>query len=202
METNPEEILSFLSRNPLGILISSVGVFEPAVSHIPLLAKTVNSELVLEGHIARANSHVEHLKKGKTILAVFQGPNTYISSSVYTHSDVPTWNYQAVHVYGTVELMETSELVSHLEESVHHFESQRHAKLSFADFPEDMIEASLKEICGIRIKAYKTEAAYKMSQNRNDQDHANIVSDLAQSPSSKDQQVAAEMQAIANHKKR
>ncbi len=202
IETNPDEILQFLEQNPLGMLISTAGLPEPMVSHIPFLIKTDRREIILEGHISRANSQAEQLKKGKPVLVVFQGPNTYISSSLYSHTNVPTWNYQAVHIYGTIETMETPELIQHLEESVQHFEDQRHQKLSFADFPEAMIEDYLKGICGIRIKAYKTEAAYKMSQNRNEKDYQNIVSDLAQSPASKDQQVANVMQAISNHKKR
>ena len=202
MVSDQQEVLSFLEQNALGIVIVSSGLADPLASHIPFTAKAEAGEIVLEGHISRANEQAEHLRKGKTVLVIFQGPNAYISSSVYTHTNVPTWNYQAVHVYGTVEPMETPELVKHLTESVSHFESHRHSRLSFEDFPPGMIEDYLKGICGIRIRAYKTEAAYKMSQNRNAEDYGNIVSDLSGSSSAKDNKTGLAMKAISNHKKR
>lgn len=199
-EINPGELLQFMRQNALGIVISSDS--EPVACHIPLMVNAEGNEIILEGHLSRANLQLEQLKDGKSVFVIFQGPNTYISSSVYSHVNVPTWNYQAVHVYGTVEQMSVFELVHHLEESVAYFESVRHQKLSFKDFPEDMIAAYLKGICGIKIKVSRMEAAYKMSQNRNEKDYQHIVTDLTESDALKDQEVAEAMKAIFNHKKR
>lgn len=201
-ESDRSELLRFLRAHPLGIVIHSVDVTEPSASHIPFVVREENGQLVLEGHLSRANGQLEQLKNDKPVLVVFQGPNAYISSSVYTHENVPTWNYQAVHLYGVTEIMDMPELVKHLEESVEYFESQRHRKLAFSDFSEAMISDYLKDISGIRIRTYKIEAAYKMSQNRNETDHANIVADLESSPASNDRETAAAMKAISNHKKR
>lgn len=200
-ENDPSEIARFLTENPLGIIISSSGVFEPIVSHIPFLIAQENDDFILEGHMATSNPHVEHLRKGKTCMVVFQGPNTYISSSVYTHENVPTWNYQAVHVYGTVEEMSESELMHHLKSSVEKFEMKRSFPLHFDQFSPEMIAAYTKEIFGVRIRSYKTEAAFKMSQNRNATDYQNIVQDLASSADFKDLEVSEVMQKMAIHKK-
>lgn len=200
-ENNPSEIVQFLNHNSLGIIISSTGVFEPIVSHIPFLVAQENEDLILEGHIAVLNPQVEHLRKGKTCMVVFQGPNTYISSSVYTHENVPTWNYQAVHVYGTVEEMTALELEQHLKLSVEKFESRRHKQLHFEQFSPSMIAAYSKEIHGVRIRSYKTEVAFKMSQNRSEVDYKNIVDDLSSSPDFRDLEVAKVMQKKSNHKK-
>lgn len=200
-ETNPSEIAQFLEQNSLGIIISSSGVFEPIVSHIPFLIQKDGEDFILEGHLASANQHIEHLRKGKTCLIVFQGPNTYISSSVYTHENVPTWNYQAVHVFGMVEEMTKSELLEHLKKSVQKFESRRHNQLEFDQFSPEMIDAYTNEIQGVRIRSYKVEVAFKMSQNRNASDYQNIVQDLASSNDFRDLEVSEVMQRYANHKK-
>lgn len=201
-EKDQQELLGFLRLNPLGTIVSTTGTPEPMASHIPLMAKVENEEIWLEGHLALVNPQAELLKEGKTVLVIFQGPDAYISASVYGHVNVPTWNYQSVHMYGIVEQMTTPELIRHLDESVDYFESQRHQKLTFADFPEKMIEAMVTAIAGVRIRVYKTEAAYKMSQNRNDKDYENIIADLAGSESLKDKEVAAAMKVIYSHKKR
>jgi len=200
-ESDQRELMVFIEVNPLATLISAVGMVEPLVSHIPLLVKADKDGLVLEGHIAKANMQSGQLKKGKTALAVFQGPNAYISSSVYSHANVPTWNYQAVHVHGIVEVMQEEALIAHLAESVSHFESGRHEKLAFGDFSEEMIRAYLKDIIGFRLRAYKIEGAWKMSQNRNKEDYRNIIEDLRKSPHEKDREVSRAMEAICNHKK-
>lgn len=201
-ESDQEKLIGFVERNSLGIVISTVGTVEPLVTHIPFLIKKDGRDLVLEAHIAKANKQSEQLKKGKMALVIFQGPDAYISSSVYGHMNVPTWNYQAVHIHGIVEVMNDDELLTHLAESVQFFESVRHEKLSFKDFLEEMIHAYLKEITGFRLRAYKIEGAWKMSQNRNEKDYQNIVQDLDESPFEKDREVSKAMTAICNHKKR
>lgn len=192
-ETNQAEILHFIGKNALGILVSSTGVFEPLVSHIPFISSIENDEIILEGHLSIHNPHAEQIKKGKTALVIFQGPNAYVSSSVYTHENVPTWNYQAVHIYGTVEILSKDALQAHLSLSVDFFESKRDPKLAYSNFSKSMLESYLNEIIGFRLRAYKTEAAYKMSQNRNEVDYQNIVTDLSEGKNPLDQEVAKEM---------
>jgi transcriptional regulator len=200
-ETNQAEILHFIGNNALGILVSSTGVFEPLVSHIPFISSLENDEITLEGHLAINNPHAEQIKNGKTALVIFQGPNAYISSSVYTHENVPTWNYQAVHIYGTVEILTKDALQLHLKQAIDYFESERTNKLDYSKFSKSMFESYLSEIIGFRLRAYKTEAAYKLSQNRNNTDFQNIVTDLNESKKPADQEVAREMEKIKKSQK-
>lgn len=200
-ETNQAEILHFIGKNALGILVNSTGVFEPLVSHIPFISSLENDEIILEGHLSIHNPHAEQIKKGKTALVIFQGPNAYISSSVYTHENVPTWNYQAVHVYGTVEILTKDALQLHLAQAVDFFESGRENKLTYSNFSKSMLDSYLNEIIGFRLRAYKVEAAYKMSQNRNSADFHNIITDLNESSSSSDQEVAKEMDKLKKSQK-
>jgi len=200
-ETNQAEILHFIGKNALGILVSSTGVFEPLVSHIPFISSLENDEIILEGHLAIHNPHAEQIKNGKTALVIFQGPNAYISSSVYTHENVPTWNYQAVHIYGTVEILTKDALQLHLKQAIDYFEAERTNKLDYSKFSKSMLESYLSEIIGFRLRTYRTEAAYKLSQNRNKSDFQNIVTDLSESKNPLDQEVAKEMDKLKKSQK-
>ncbi len=200
-ETNQTEILHFIGKNALGILVNSTGIFEPLVSHIPFISRLENDEIILEGHLSIHNPHAEQIKKGKTALVIFQGPNAYISSSVYTHENVPTWNYQAVHIYGTVEILTKDALQLHLAQAVDFFESGRENKLTYSNFSKSMLDSYLNEIIGFRLRAYKIEAAYKMSQNRNSTDFQNIVTDLSKRNNPLDQEVAKEMDKLKKSQK-
>jgi transcriptional regulator len=98
-----------------------------------------------------------------------------------------------VHLYGTVEILTKNQLQDHLTQAIDYFESERTNKLDYSKFSKSMLENYLNEIIGFRLRTYKTEAAYKMSQNRNDIDFQNIVTDLSQSKKTLDQEVAKEM---------
>ena len=181
-EFSPEdrsEIYDFLKNNPFGTLISNSENLEPVATHLPFLTRTTSDDIVLEGHLARNNKHAELLRDGKTALIIFHGPHAYISSSVYGHQNVPTWNYQAVHVYGVISLMNEAELIRHLEEMVEHHESGREHQLDYASLPEELLTAYRKDILGFRITSYRIEAAFKLSQNRNESDFKRIIDDLS-----------------------
>ena len=71
-ETNQAEILHFIGKNALGILVSSTGVFEPLVSHIPFISSLENDEIILEGHLAIHNPHAEQIKNRYALLILWR----------------------------------------------------------------------------------------------------------------------------------
>ncbi len=100
-ETDPEKLFDTIEQYSFGMLVSQAdGV--PLVSHLPiLLDRTHAPHGCLIGHLARANPQWEQAE-GQAALAVFSGPHAYISPSWYQSENVvPTWNYVAVHAYGT-----------------------------------------------------------------------------------------------------
>jgi transcriptional regulator len=195
-EENSEELLRFMQAHPLGTVVSATAAQEPCASHLPCLVKCIGNEWILEFHIAHANPQISFLKNGKTVLVIFNGPNAYVSSSVYTHANVPTWNYQSVHVHGFVEPMTDRELTEHLFASVAFFEAERPRKLDLNSLPPAMLKAYQQDISGFRIRAYKVEGAYKLSQNRNHADYGHIISDLASSSHRQEQEVAEAMEQL------
>ena len=77
-----------------------------AATHLPLVVKDEGEHGLLEGHFARANPHWQSLA-GRETLVVFPGPHSYVSPSLYLEPlSVPTWNYIAIHAYGTLSLIE------------------------------------------------------------------------------------------------
>ena len=136
---------------------------EPYATHLPLL---LNREtLILHGHFARPNDQWKD-SGNQQVLAIFQGPHSYISPSWYeTNNAVPTWNYVAVHVYGELEIVEDEqELIDSLQKLVHTYEDSK-SMYSLNDVDPNYMAGLSKGIVGFKIKINKIEGKAKLSQN-------------------------------------
>lgn len=188
---NIEEVKDFLNQNSFGILISQVDG-KIAGTHIPMQLDTdKNGENVLVGHIAKANPQSKYLKGEEEILAIFNGPHSYISSSWYQKEDAPTWNYIAVHVYGKVKIIEGDELLESLKKLVDKYEKNSENPISV----ESMSSTTLKQVNGIvgfSIKIHEMQAAYKLSQNR-EIDYHSITNELKKKGDSNSMGIVNEM---------
>src|SRR5688500_13870647 len=109
-ETNQAKLFEFIRANSFGILFSQ-HQGQAWATHLPFLLEAEGEKLVLWGHFARANPHWQEIEG--EILVVFPGPHAYISPAWYESPNVvPTWNYVAVHAYGTLTLIhETDRLL-------------------------------------------------------------------------------------------
>lgn len=185
-------VLKFLEQHPFGSLAVNGADGFPAVVHIPFTCEFKGSENCLEFHVAKANSiaaAISEVNQGKMIVL---GAHGYISSSVYTHVNVPTYNYESVHVSGKIEPLSDAEMKNHLSKLVDSFESGRENKLSFDQWPADLIDAYMKEIVGYRLRIQQLEGGFKLSQNRNETDFNRILDDLSVRTSN-DRQLAQAM---------
>ena len=150
-------------------------------SHVPLLLNPdEGANGTLYGHLARANPHSKALAEGTETLVIFAGEQAYISPSFYPSKAehgkaVPTWNYLAVHAYGTTEVFEDAErllaLVSRLS-SKH--EAGRPEPWAVSDAPVDYIDSMLKAIVGFRLPITRLDGKRKLSQNRDAADQAGV----------------------------
>ena len=187
-----ELILKFLEQHPFGALTVNGPDGFPAVAHIPFSCEFTDTGKFLEFHVARENTIVAAISEAGQGKLIVSGAHGYISSSVYTHVNVPTYNYEAVHVSGKISELTSSELKKHLTKLVDSFEMTRENKVHMSQWPEQLIESYMTEIVGYRIEADKLEAAFKLSQNRNETDFNRILDDLnARTPN--DQQLAEAM---------
>jgi transcriptional regulator len=175
-EEDREKIREFLRQNEFAILVAYDGE-KPTASHLLMEVVEDGERLFINGHMSKANPLWKTFEKNAEVLVIFQGPHSYISPTWYNHANVPTWNYQAVHIYGKPGIVtdhtETYNLLSKLikrHEAEHQYELET--------LPQDFVEKEMKGIVAFQIEAIRIEANYKLSQNRGDEDYHNIVSRL------------------------
>jgi transcriptional regulator len=152
-------------------------------SHVPMLLDPAPAPYgTLVGHLARPNSQARGAL-GEA-LAIFQGPEAYVSPSWYATKRangkvVPTWNYVAIHAYGTAEFFtdpeRLREVVTRL--TVRH-EADRPEPWAVSDAPADFIDGMLRGIVGFAMPITRLEGKWKMSQNRPAEDRAGVVDGL------------------------
>jgi transcriptional regulator len=138
----------------------------------------------LIGHIARANPQWRTTDVGQEALAIFSGPDSYITPSYYetkrlTGKVVPTWNYVTVHVRGRISFFQDSEaLLDLVRRLTDRHEGVRAAPWAVSDAPADFIQSQLRAIVGLRLEITALTGKWKMSQNRSPADRAGVVSGL------------------------
>jgi transcriptional regulator len=193
-EKDVETVRAFIRENSFAILVSVLdGV--PVATHIPLmLEKDGEGRDVLVGHIARGNEQKHTFVSGAKVLAIFPGPHAYVSPRWYTKINVPTWNYMAVHVYGTLTVMEGEELRAALSRLVHHYEQHMTKPVDIEEIGEKQVAAEMRGIVGFRIVVEEVQAAYKLSQNRDERSYQEVIRQL-EAGDETSKAVAAEMEA-------
>ena len=137
--------------------------------------------LWIYGHMSRANPLWKMFDKNPEVLVLFQGPHTYVSPTWYNHVNVPTWNYQSVHLYGKPKLV-TDNTESHgiLKRLIDRYETA--TSYSLEGLPQDFVEKEIRGIAAFRIEVTQIEANYKLSQNRDEESYQSIVDHLDQRP--------------------
>jgi len=175
-EEDRAKILEFLRQNEFAILVTFDGE-KPIASHLLVEVIEDGERLFLNGHMAKANLLWKTLETNPEVLVIFHGAHTYISPTWYNHVNVPTWNYQAVHIYGKSRIVEDhDEAFLLLKKLIDRHEAGSHYKME--TLPQDFVEKQMKGIVAFQIEVTRIEANYKLSQNRNDEDHQNIIAQL------------------------
>jgi len=154
-------------------------------SHIPMLLDPDPAPYgTLLGHVARPNPQARGATPGVQALAIFQGPEAYITPSWYATKRenakvVPTWNYVAIHAYGPVEFFDDTDrlraIVTRLTERQ---ETPRAEPWAVSDAPAEFIGGMLKGIVGFALPIARLDGKWKMSQNRPEEDRAGVVDGL------------------------
>ena len=192
-EHDVSKLHAFLSQYSFATLITA-GEGGQVASHLPLLLDPQAGRLGhLLGHMARANPQWRRMEG--EVLAVFHGPHTYISPSWYEEPGlVPTWNYVAVHAYGTVQLVEErADILALLRRAVAFYEGPRPEPWSL-DFEGERLDGFLRAIVGFQIEISRLEGKWKLSQNHPEERRRKVIRKLREQTDEDSQQIAALME--------
>lgn len=186
-----DEVKDFLRQNSFGILINIVD-HKPWGTHIPLELETdENGKDILVGHIAKANPQWKNFTDKGEVLCIFNGPHAYVSSSWYKEEEVPTWNYIAVHVYGTLRVLTEQETMESMHRLVDKYEKNSKKPISLKKLSTKTLR-QVRGVVGFQVQVSDIQATYKLSQTQVD-DHHKIISELEERPDSGSQSVAQHM---------
>ena len=190
------EIQQLIQHTRLAQLIT-VGENGLQASHLPLLLNPDEGPNgTLYGHLAKANPQWRELQNGSEALVIFAGADAYISPAFYPakaeHGKVvPTWNYIAVHAYGTPAVFSDAErLLKVVTALTDRHESGRAQPWRVSDAPADYIDGMLKAIVGFALPIERLVGKRKLSQNRSAADMAGVRDGLAASADVRDQTLA------------
>jgi len=165
-----KEAFTFILSNAFGQLIST-HQGRLVSSHLPFLID--QKQNLLSCHLAKANPQWQQLEN-QEVLVSFQGPHDYISPSWYQSGGVPTWNYQAVHVYGQVKIIHHADRLKKLVNQL--------TEIYESNFKQPWLPeynpAMLKAIVGVEISITEIQGKYKLSQNKSQQDQTNVIQQL------------------------
>lgn len=171
-ESRPEVLHALMRARPLATLIT-LGSSGLNADHLPLALETpADGPAVLRGHVARANPMWQSLCGEVEALAVFHGPESYITPSWYPSKRehgkaVPTWNYVTVHARGRLRVVEeTGWLRQHLEALTRQQESAFAEPWTISDAPADYVEKLLGAIVGVELTVNALAGKWKTSQNQ------------------------------------
>ena len=193
-QPDTQAVAQLLAAYPLATLVwtSADGL---TAEHLPLLwdrgaqdGARPGAHGTLRGHVARANP-VWREAAGAAVLAVFHGPQAYVTPSWYPSKAanakvVPPWIYAVVHLHGLLRITEDAAwlraLVGRLtdthEASLPGSPAQR---WQLSDAPADYVEQMLRAIVGIEVEVSSVQAKWKASQNRSAGDRAGVAAGLA-----------------------
>jgi transcriptional regulator len=198
-ETRTPVLHQLIRSQPFASLITfgKSGLF---ASHIPMLLEVRKEDEVredeqaaalglLKGHLSRANAQWKDFAPDVEALAIFSGPQHYITPTWYeekqaTGKVVPTWNYVVVHAYGSLKIIEDAAwLRAHVESltNIHEaglHEATRTEPWKVSDAPASYIDSMLKGIVGLEFRINRLEGKWKLSQNRSESDRRGVAEGL------------------------
>jgi transcriptional regulator len=193
---DPVRMHALVRGHPLATLVTQ-GADGLDADHVPLLLDLDGERAVLRGHVARANPLWRQAGDGCPALAVFHGPQAYVSPGWYpTKQDdprvVPTWNYAVVHAHGVLRAVDDPAWLHDLVIALtREHEAPRQEPWAVSDAPHDYVAKMLRAVVGLELVVERLEGKWKMSQNRTEADREGVVAGLRGEGDARDAEVAA-----------
>jgi transcriptional regulator len=182
IENDDQKLYEFIKANSFGIIVSANKKLRG--THLPFVISKKDNGWILTSHMAKANPQWKEFENSEEVLIIFQGPHAYISPSFYEKkTNVPTWNYVAVHAYGTPKILNSEEeSLKVLEAMILQYEEQYYSQ--WKTLPTDYVRNMVKEIVSFEISISTLEGKYKLSQNKTKKEQQNIIESFEKSDDS------------------
>jgi transcriptional regulator len=191
--TNTIEAVAFMQRYSFATLINVIDDL-PVATHLPFVITQNGNQVILSSHLAKPNVQAQHLL-AETLLVIFTEPHAYIAPKHYEDElNVPTWNYIAIHAYGTAALI-TDELekLTSLEHMIQSYDGDYLKQ--WATLPMEYKLKMSKGIVVFDIIVTDLQGKKKLSQNRTEVDKQNVVKALSASANANDRTIADYMRS-------
>ena len=193
-EKDQTVVLEFMRNNPFVFLSGCDADNKPVASQVPVFIDEREGKLFLSGHIMKQTDHHKAFIHNPNVLAVFTGPHTYVSASLYTsQQSASTWNYMSVHAKGILSFTGEQELLNILQRTTNHFENNPDSPSLFEKLPTEYVQKMVNAIVAFEIEVISIDNIFKLSQNRDEKSFHSIINKLQKSDHDS-QQIAAEMQ--------
>lgn len=176
---NEQEAIDFMQRYSFATIVTATDNI-PFATHIPFLVSKRDDKIVLSSHFAKANPQAAEII-GKEILVIFTEPHAYISPKHYEkETNVPTWNYIAVHAYGKATILSEGEQTANLlAQMISNYEADYLTQWN--NLPDEYKQRMMKGIVAFEIIVDDLQGKQKLSQNRTEVERENIIEALGKS---------------------
>jgi transcriptional regulator len=169
-----QKMISVMKAYPFATLVSA-SEGNPLITHIPIIYNDESGKLV--AHIDKYNPQVATLQNGAEVTVIFKGPDTYISPSIYTTRQLPTWNYIIVHIKGEITLINDPSHAKDTMIAMTAFLEGTDQKFVL-EKESTRMQRSIKYIQAFDITITSWEGKFKLSQDKNEQDQENAKQEL------------------------
>src|SRR6478609_3620343 len=179
-ENEQEPVIEFMQQHSFIVITGVDKDNKPVATHVPVLFDFRGDKLFLRGHIMRQTDHHKAFVQNPNVLAVFNGPQIYVSASWYSDKlQGSTWNYMAVHAKGTMRFLEEEQLMNLLRDLTAHFENDENSPSLYDNLPNAYIQHMIKAIVAFEIEVTDIDNVFKLSQNRDKKSYESIITKLS-----------------------
>lgn len=192
-DAEPAALLAFMRRYSFATLVTAAPGAAPVATHLPFSAElAADGQLTLSAHLARANPQAQQLTHGPA-LVIFSEPHAYVSPRYYEQEqNVPTWNYIAIHAYGSVRLLPNEADQRRVLEALIEANEPEYLP-QWQGLAPSYQQRMLRGIVAFELPVEEVQAKYKLSQNRTPLEQATIAEAFRRSPDPLARQLTAYM---------
>ncbi len=174
-----QEVFDFMKEHPFVMICGVDEHSKPVATHIPILIEERDGKLFFVGHVMKKQKHTIAFEKNNQVLVIFTGNHSYVSAKNYEQQNTAsTWNYQAVHVSGSLIFLGDEQLLQLLIKLTEKFENNNNSPSLVSKMDINYVQQHMKAIVAFEIEVEHIDHVFKLSQNKDEQTKSKIINQL------------------------